>query len=629
MNLLYKSLHKGSKSQTYLFVLISIVNVMITGVFSKLMVEIGKIKSETQMVSRDEEMALYFSMLIAVSLMIILFSLWIMKIICQTIFQSRKEFNIQLRLLGVTREKLSGIYVREFLGYQVFAIPIGLVLMEAVYYILSGVLDISSRFISLVNMGAAVGLHLLVVFLCLAMTFRSITKFYPLEEMRSPYKTDKIRRLGAMDVITGIIGIALIVVGMTSSQEDGLMPFLPMVGIFLLFDLLIISVQYFLKFLAEKGKFPAVNIGQRNLLGYYKRINPILTTLTVGIMISLGLLGMFETLRIIARDTVEQNIYFERLIVHSSVKESWTQEQYEELVSSMDPNAEIAYGINLEMKDEEGINNTIYAIDGAYLQYGEKVVLVDGTDPVPSLEDASFNGIYLPDYFISDDDIGKPYKLSINGNEVELEIAGRFIANGSRGRYGFVSKAYLQSVMDNPMVNALYIHQAQDALLAELENHENVLSTYMVSKDDIANNSYDNAISGVEIFEISAFMIILISLLMFVHFSLSTAGQNVFDISRLRAMGVSKGVARKAYLYQVLCIFSIAFVLGGILAYRFIEVGVDMSKEFIDVPVVVQFPTAVLAGIYIVLIGLGLVVVYASTNRAFQKNITGNLTVAD
>lgn len=629
MNLLYKKLHKSSKSQTFLFVLISIVNVIITGVFSKLMVEINKIKSETQMISRDEEMAMYFSMLIAVSVMIILFSLWIMKIICQTIFQSRKEFNIQIRLMGVTREKLSHIYVREFLGYQVWAIPVGLILMEAVYYILSGILDISSRFIGIANLGAAIGIHLLVVLFCLAITFRRITGFYPLEEMRSPYKTEKIRRLGAMDVVTGIIGIALIVVGRNASQEDGIMPFLPMVGIFLLFDLLVISVQYFLKFLAGKCKLEALNIGQRNLLGYYKRINPILTTLTVGIMISLGLLGMFETLRVIARDTVEQNIYFENLIVHSSVKEAWTQEQYEDMVRELDSSAEIAYGINLEMQDEEGINNTIYAIDGAYLQYGEKVALVDGTDPAPNLEDASFDGIYLPDYFISDEDIGKPYRLSINGNEVEFRIAGRFIANGSRGRYGFVSKAYLQSVMGSQMVNALYIHQANDTLLAELENSDNVLSLYTVTKTDIANNSYDSAISGVEIFEISAFMIILISLLMFVHFSLSTAGQNVFDISRLRAMGVNKRIARKAYLYQVFYIFSIAFVLGGILAYLFIKVGVSMSKEFIDVSVSVQFPTSVLAGIYILLIAVGCFVVFVSTKRAFQKNITGHLVVAD
>lgn len=629
MKYLYKQLYKSNKNQTFLFVLISTLNVIITGVFLKLIVEINKIKDEVQKISRDEEMVVYFYMLITVLVMIIVFSLWIMRIICHTIFQTRKEFNIQVRLLGVTQEKLTYIYLREFLGYQIIAIPIGFILAEMSYYVLSGVLDISNRFINILHLVLAMGIHLFVVFLCLVFTFRNITKFYPLEEMRSPYKTDKIRKLGMADVVTGIIGVVLIFIGLTALPGDNIMQILPIVGIFMLFDLFVILTQYFLKFIAEKCKMEALNISQRSLLGYYKRINPILTTLTVGIMISLGLLGMFETLRIISKDTVEQNIYFEKLIVHSNVKESWTQEQYEDFVREIDSSAEIAYGINLEMQDEENINNTIYAIDGEYLQYGEKVKLVDGTDPVPKLEDVNFNGIYLPDYFISADDIGKTYRLSINGNDVEFIIAGRFIANGSRGRYGFVSKKYMQSVMDSRMVNALYIHQASDRLLEELENHNNVLAVYAVSKSDIANNSYDNAINGVEVFEISAFMIILISLLMFVHFSISTARQNIFDISRLRAMGVRKKVARKAYIYQVLYIYSIAFLIGAIQAYLFIKVGVDMSSEFIDVPVSVQFPITVLVIVYILLIAISSVVVYVSINKAFQKNITGNLTVAD
>lgn len=94
-------------------------------------------------------------------------------------------------------------------------------------------------------------------------------------------------------------------------------------------------------------------------------------------------------------------------------------------------------------------------------------------------------------------------------------------------------------------------------------------------------------------------------------------------------MGVRKKVARKAYIYQVLYIYSIAFLIGAIQAYLFIKVGVDMSSEFIDVPVSVQFPITVLVIVYILLIAISSVVVYVSINKAFQKNITGNLTVAD
>lgn len=221
MDLLYKKLHNSNRGQTLLFVLISIMNITIAGVFTKLMIEIKKIQDVTATVSRDEELLMYFSMLIVVSLMIILFSLWIMQIICQTIFETRKDFNIQLRLMGITRKKLSRIYIKEFFYYQLLVIPIGLILMEGIYYFISKMLDISSNWIGPANLGIAIVIHLLIVFICTGFTFGRITKFNPLEEMRSPYKTDKIRKLNHNDIITGIIGVVLLVIGIVDTNTNG------------------------------------------------------------------------------------------------------------------------------------------------------------------------------------------------------------------------------------------------------------------------------------------------------------------------------------------------------------------------------------------------------------------------
>lgn len=629
MKLLLSKLYKNNKNQTIIFIGVSILNLVIVGVFSKLMIEIDRIKEETERISRDGDLMMYFTMLIVVSVMIILFSLWIIQIVSQTIFNSRKEFNIQLRLSGITRKKLSALYIRESLQYQLIVIPIGVVLMEAVYYGMSRVLDISSHWIGPANLLIAVGLHLGAVILCLMLTLNRITRFDPLEEMRSPYKAEKIRVLTKMDVITGIAGGVLILSALLPDTGTPLVSFLPLVGAFLIFDLVLVSLQYLLRNFAMKFKIRALNLGQRNLLGYYKKISPIFSTLIVGVMVSMGLMGMFETMRGIARDTVEQNIYFQHLIVHSDVKEYWSQAEYEELVQETDPQARIAYGINMEMMDEDDIKNTIYAIDEDYLIHGEKMQLTDGTDPSPKLNDPDFNGIYLPDYFISDKEIGQPYRLRINSNEVEFVIAGRFIANGSRGRYGFVSKSYLQSLIGNDMVNALYIEEAGPELIDLLSNHDNVISSYSVSKADIANNSYDNAINGVEIFELSAFMVILISVLMLVHFYLTAAGANVFDITRLRAMGVGIGVLKKAYIFQAISIVTQSFLFGALLAYSFIKIGVSMSLDFIDVPVRLVFPVAVLLAVYIMTAAIGSVVVYLSVRKGFGSDLVKYLTVSE
>ncbi len=627
MNTIFKELNEKNKGQTILFIIMSVLNIVITGVFCKFAEEVQKIKAEAELVSHDEQLAMYFSMLIAVSIMCILFSVWIMQIICKTVFESRKNVNIQLRIMGLGSKRLSGLYVRNFLGYQVIAIPIGIVAMEVVYNIISGMLELESRIIPVSGIIASIVLHLIVVFLCLAVTFYKCAKFDPLLEMRDSNKTGRVRELTKTDLISSLIGIALIMYGVIHSDSDNVMTgILPIIGIFLNLDLLTILINKFMIWFAYRTKATSVGLSHRITLGNYKKISPIISTLIVGVMVSIGLIGMFESMREIARSTVQQNIYFTELLVNSDVVEHRSQQEYEKVVNEIDPNAEIAFGINLEMTDDENYTNTIYAVDSAYAKYGEKMVLTDGTDPSDCLDDENFDGIYLPNYFISDSKVGETYSLKLGTETFEFRIAGRFIANGSRGRYGYVSKSYLQKIIGFEMVNALYIHSASDSLLAVLESDDNVLQRYMVTKQQIADNSYDNAINGVEIFEFSAFVIILISLIMFVHYAAANSKQNKQEIVRLKAMGCNENTLRRTYNMQSFSVFTIAFIIGGILAYGFINVGITMTLEYIDVPIETKFPWLVMVITYIFMNLAGYLAMKLSVNKAYTDKINEYVT---
>lgn len=630
MNLLLKKLYKSNKNQAIIFIIMSTVNLIMIGVFTRIIVEVNKIRVETAAISRDENLMAYFSMLIVVSLMSILFSLWIIGIISKTIFNVRKEFNIQLRLSGVTRKRLFLLYLMESIRYQIIAVPIGIITMEGAYYGISQMLDISSHVITLEIVLIAVILHILVIVLCLGITLSRIIRFDPIEEMRSPFKTDKIRKLKKADYITGVLGLGMIVAGMVIQEEDNLIiTLIPLIGAFLLFDLVLVSSQYLLKLIFQKLNGKALALGQRSLVGYYKKISPIFTTMVVGIMVSIGLMGMFETIRVISRETVQQNIFFEYLIVNSDVKEHRSQEEYEKLIKEIDASAEVAYGINMEMQDEEDITNTVFAIDDQYLKYGEELILSDGSSPEKELNDPEFDGIYLPDYFISDEQVGDTWELEIGGQKIPFKIAGRFLANGSRGRYGFVSKTYLQSVIGMDMVNAFYLHSGSQALIHELQNNKNVISNYVVSKKDIANNSYENAINGVEIFEIAAFMVLIISMLMLTHFYVSSSKQNIFDITRFRAIGLKSGTLKRMYLFQTVSIITQSFLWGSILAYGFIKMGVNIALASIRVTVSPRFPILTLLLIYAVLVIWGMLVVQLTVKKGFKENITKYLTVSE
>jgi len=561
--------------------------------------------------------------------MIILFSLWILRIVIKTIFSTRKEFNIQLRLSGVTRKQLSYIYVKESIYYQFYAVPIALVLMEIIYTLLSDILDIQSKWIGFANIIGALILHIFIITLCMLVTLKKIASFDPLEEMRSPYKTDTIKKLETKDWAVGIVGFVLIICGLFMGKDNGMLAVLPIAGGFLLLDIIEIGIQHLLLKIGELFGLKSLVLSQRIFMGYFKRTNPIISTLVVGVMLSAGLIGMFTTMRNIAKDTVEENMFFNHLIIHSSVIKQRSEEEYRDLVFKLDPDAQIAYGINLEMVDSEGYENTIYSIDSDYGKYGEKMVLTDGSDPSVSLNDPTFSGIYLPNYFISDDDIGEKYVLQINNHKVEFTIAGRFVANGSRGRYGFVSKGYMQSQIDIDMINALYIHKANDSVIEALNNDSNVTGNYVVTKQEIADNSYDNAINGVEIFEISAFLVILVSFLMLVHFYISVSNQNVFDITRFRAMGANVNTLKRAYLFQMMNVITIATVIGILLAKTFIGMGVDMSLEFITVPVRTTFPITLMLFVYVLLLIGGSLILHLTIKRAFTSDIRKYLTISE
>lgn len=165
--------------------------------------------------------------------------------------------------------------------------------------------------------------------------------------------------------------------------------------------------------------------------------------------------------------------------------------------------------------------------------------------------------------------------MKLGNKTLDLIIAGRFHANGDRGRFGFISKSFLQKFMSKPgFVNAFYVNTANQKLTNEIENNSNAIDIYKVSKKQIAAGSYKNAIKGTEIFELSSNAIILLAIIMVFHFYFSTSLSNYFDISRrLRAQGISILKLINAYFLQVFCVITLSFLVGTALSIFLFEVG--------------------------------------------------------
>jgi putative ABC transport system permease protein len=220
--------------------------------------------------------------------------------------------------------------------------------------------------------------------------------------------------------------------------------------------------------------------------------------------------------------------------------------------------------------------------------------------------------------------------MTINGSTIPLKIAGLFDANGSRGRYGFVSKAYLQSVVGRPgFVNAFYVHQASPALRAAIRTDPQVSSLFHVSKTDLESDSYRNAIKGTEIFQLGALFVVVISGIMLVHFYLVNAATNIFDASRLRALGLGARRSTRVLLAELWLGVTLGWLVGLALAGAFAAAGIGLLLTKVSVPINHQFPWAIAVVLYAAMLALGTIALLASTRSARQASYSANLSLGE
>ncbi|MFX0548188.1 FtsX-like permease family protein [Hathewaya histolytica] len=635
MKQLVLQLSKSNIKERMAAYITNILNITIITTFIMVILELQRIQADIKTVSKDENLAKFTAVLICISVVIIIFTLWIICIVHKTLFMQRQNFNINLKLAGISSKKLSQIYILEALFMQLPVIPIAIILEEILYYFMATYYEFHIKFIPISMVLVGILAHLVIISICLMFTMRKLAKFDVVEEMRGKKSADSLKTMGKLEFMKFIIGCTAMVVSLifkliTKSQDNTIINCVQIAGAYLSFDAILIFMQYILMWIGKTIKSRTLVLAQMNILGYYKKTEPIMVTLIIGIMLSVGLNGMFLTCREIGRKTVEQNVYFNDLIIYQRYNKKVTQPDLENMIYAIDPDAQAAFSFGLKVLDSEGVKNEITGIDEGYLKYGEKMELVDGTDISKVINDENWDGILLPEYFISQKKLGKKYKVSLNGEALEFTIKGRFIANGSRGRYGFVSKAYLQKQLGfKGLVNMIHLKKGNQILLDKLLKYENSPNIDHISKTDIANNSYENAIKGTEIFEIGAFCIILCALLMLINYFTIISKQNNLDVARFRAMGMNKKFMIKTYITEILSIVTQSSIIGLVFAYIFESVGVKMVLPYIDVVIEPIMPVQYVIMIIIMVLVISIIIMLNTIKDSLGNKYIGFLKFRD
>ena len=543
MNLITNSLRRSERSQRLALMVASILNVASISLFLNISFITGMIYKE-RIDCVDANVILVALMLtVSVCIVCVVIFQWIINILFHSLFESREKFNINLRLMGGSRKLLYSMYMNEIMHMQIFAVPVGVILIQLTYYILSHYFEDLKSFIDLPVIVVGVIIHLLSVFLCANLMLKKSCNFDIATSLRGSEKSVSMKHINKLHICLFISGITVLILNHTLLDLNKILAkMIDLTAYLLLFDVIIIGINQLILYIGRKYRQRTTIISQINMLGYYNRYKYIILFLMISVAISVGFLSACLTFGRWIFDDCLNKVYF---------SDSFEYENFvdEESVSNIIDKYNISYSTGVyvfgNVSEEEGYY--IQGIDSNHYPKFEKLALYDKTqqeDNRPLLNNKDFDGIILPESSVKLEkyNIGNIFKINIDNQLYNFKIKGVYqCSNNYRWFTCLASKSYLQNLFDKEgKVNMIYLSSLPAGLKTELMNIDGIKVTEHLSRTDWAQASEDKFLNvGVFIMIFPSIIVFICSVVMFISMFVINKKQNTTDVAKLRGFGLS------------------------------------------------------------------------------------------
>ncbi|MBQ2800402.1 MAG: hypothetical protein IJF03_03335 [Lachnospiraceae bacterium] len=547
-------------------------NVMVTCILIMIATGIQNITNESLSSSDAQQMQSIFASVISVSIITIAFFQWIISMQFVALFNSRKQFNNNMRLMGAPDKDLLKIYLKEMVRMQPLSMVFGVVLGEIVFWLLAKRLETSVKYIAPAQIICACLIHIIVISVCVMITFRKLTRTSVVDEIRGVNKAKKKKKNKVLYIVKLIVGVAVLaisvlaaVTGERGSDQQSYGWFGMLIAIFLNYDLIVLLFHKIVSAIGKKVKNRSVIFSEAISIGYLEKSKASGTMILFSSMMFLGLNMLYANVRVCGSDTVEQRVHY--------MGSAW----FAEMQTNDDAFMETEKGLKFKTKNE-GSSWYILGVDSDFEGSYEDIVLDkrfgdDYENMRSQLNNPEFDGIYMPNMYISQDDLGKEMTININGVDVKFHIAGGYYSNNFAHISFFVSKSYLAKSLGlkEDDYNILYFKDEQT--WNSFETNEKVV---LQSFEDIRNESYEKAVSGTSLVEMVAMVIILCAIISLVNFIMISSREDCFDIARLRGIGLGQGQVRTIYVLESLIPVVLSTLLAIPASLLFARIGCDM-----------------------------------------------------
>lgn len=568
MNQIVKSIVKEKGKEKKFLYYSYTANVLVICILVMIATGISNITNDSLSKNDLQQVKSIFSSVILVSALAILFFQWVISMQFKALFDSRKQFNNNIRLMGVSDRKLFNVYIRELLYMQPICVVVGAVFAEVLYYVLTGALNVEPRFIFLPQIILSILIHIFVVSLCVYLTYKKKVKINIINVIRNMDNQNSSFKFGIWKKIELFIGIiiliASIIICLLGKNEDERSwgYFGIVIAFFLVLDLFLIMMYRAMVAIGRKMKVRSILLPGFISLGYLKKNKVICNLIMFSTMLFLGLQMLFLNVRMCGADVVENNIHYKQTVWY---QDSTTEKPVEDCYAGL------KYKIN---KD-----NTILYISGVDSEFIDNYETIkfdnkkfeQADNLTQNLNSPTWDGIVMPNYYLGAKDIGKKVSFDINGKTVKFTIQGGYYNNNMAHITCLVSKSYLSEQLGLNNEANMFYSKSEEPIMKD--NSSDVVT---MSFDDLKQESYDKAVSGTSLVEMVSIVIIICAVLALINYIMISSKSSTVDIARLRGIGLEKSHIRGIYIMQSLLPVIVSVAVGILLSIMFAKISMIM-----------------------------------------------------
>lgn len=352
-------------------------------------------------------------------------------------------------------------------------------------------------------------------------------------------------------------------------------------------------LEYISKVLKLKSLYLAI---EQNIYSF-KRINTIISSLMIAVIMLIGMKGVFESVRETTKKYVNESINYDYMVIMNEFPDI-SENQFKEKLQKIEKEDSLnSIGLNIILKDENNKQLRVTGIDESYNKMQRLYMLDETGNEHEIYEDSENLNLLIPSNKAKD----KEWSLGDTINEYQFE--GRIIGLNVSKIYkpldltqAFTSKTLLSKKIfqRDDIYNTVYLKNYKYEDIEKILNEINCMDYTISDMDTIRTQSMDQMIQGTELIEMLMYIILFLTASLIVNIFILSINDRKKQNVRLLVVGVSREVLISSMLIESTIIFAVASVIGWKFAIRFVEGGLRLLEKQLIFETVLYIPNTML-----------------------------------